>query len=453
MSSNNIKQGLNNDKIMEKREQASIKIGKDRRAIALSKRREMMMNEAEDTASVATPAPVVLPPPTMETFNRLSEEVRSGSVEQQINATRIFRKYLSQDVNPPTAYVISTGILPYFVKFLERDDSVVNAGAIDHFFRLLHSPSMKIQEQSIWGLANIAGDTADFRYRDYILSMGIMDYLLDVLNNSSSKPSLIATCAWCLSNLCRGKRDNRPDFSIIGRALPTLSQLLDYHDKDVIIDACWAFSFIADGTAEHIDAILELHVINRIVYLLNNPDYNVQTAALRVIVNIVAGTEQQTQTVLNANVLMYLDDLLDSPSPSIKKEALWTLSNITAGTPAQIEAVRQKGLFTKLYYLSNLNAIAGITSMIMNQTEPKLISMIIESLTRIFNLGEAQVMHKKWESNTFIDMFYDCGGCEKLEAIDSPDQFLYITIKKFYDQFFVLDDDDDNNIDLPDFTA
>lgn len=85
-------------------------------------------------------------------------------------------------------------------------------------------------------------------------------------------------------------------------------------------------------------------IINHIVYLLNSPDFGVQTAALRVVVNIVAGNEFQTQKVLNAGILEILDNLLDSPSKSIKKEALWTLSNITAGTPTQIDVFILCGL-------------------------------------------------------------------------------------------------------------
>ena len=233
---------------------------------------------------------------------------------------------------------------------------MVQAGAIDEFIRLLNSPTIKIQEQAIWGLANIAGDTRDYSYRDYILSRGVMDQLLLILNDVQSKPSLVSTAAWCLSNLCRGRKDNRPSFEIISKSLPTLARLINSPEKDVVIDACWAFSFIADGTTEHIDAIIELGIINHIVYLLNSPDFGVQTAALRVVVNIVAGNEFQTQKVLNAGILEILDNLLDSPSKSIKKEALWTLSNITAGTPTQIDAVLKEPLFMKVITILNKEA-------------------------------------------------------------------------------------------------
>lgn len=64
--------------------------------------------------------------------------------------------------------------------------AVVQAGAIDEFIRLLNSPTVKIQEQAIWGLANIAGDTRDYSYRDYILSRGVMDQLLLILNDVCS---------------------------------------------------------------------------------------------------------------------------------------------------------------------------------------------------------------------------------------------------------------------------
>ena len=54
----------------------------------------------------------------------------------------------------------------------------------------------------MWALGNVAGDSP--KYRDLVLSHGIMIPLLNQLNEFA-KLSMIRNATWALSNLCRGK--------------------------------------------------------------------------------------------------------------------------------------------------------------------------------------------------------------------------------------------------------
>ncbi len=70
------------------------------------------------------------------------------------------------------------------------------------------------------------------------------------------------------------------DFSILVRvisnifvvqskpALPALERLIHSNDEEVLTDACWALSYLSDGTNDKIQAVIEAGVCRRLVDLL-----------------------------------------------------------------------------------------------------------------------------------------------------------------------------------------
>src|SRR5579859_8058453 len=113
---------------------------------------------------------------------------------------------------------------------------------------------------------------------------------------------MVRNGTWTLSNFCRGKNPP-PDWRQIQPALPILAKLLYSVDEEILIDACWAISYLSDGPNEKIQAVIESGVPRRLVELLMHPSSSVQTPALRSVGNIVTGDDVQTQIMINCGAL------------------------------------------------------------------------------------------------------------------------------------------------------
>lgn len=117
--------------------------------------------------------------------------------------------------------------------------------------------------QAVWALGNVAGDSP--KCRDLVLGHGALMHLLAQLNENA-KLSMLRNATWTLSNFCRGKP--QPPFELVKPALPSLERLIHSNDEEVLTDACWALSYLSDGTNDKIQAVIEAGVCPRLVELL-----------------------------------------------------------------------------------------------------------------------------------------------------------------------------------------
>nr|CAD7399834.1 unnamed protein product [Timema cristinae] len=411
-----------------RRNEVNIELRKARKDDQLLKRRNICVDEMGSPLQEnngQTIAPIM-------SIQQIMEGMDSSDETKQLTATQAARKTLSRERNPPIDAMIESGIVPKCVDFLthyqnpslqfeaswaltniasgttEQTNAVVQQGAVPKFINLLASPYMHVAEQAVWALGNIAGDGPVAR--DLVLGLGALPALIELIKPDTNE-SLMRNIVWTLSNLCRNKNPP-PPFDCIKPCLPVLNKLLYSQDKDVLADACWALSYVTDGSNDKIQAVVDNGVVPRLVELLSMEEVGVLTPALRAVGNIVTGNDLQasntsgvyeqirakmlpsvlskligiriipchlnlkyiqrifgavcrqfnvacgrfnrtvvvfqTDSIIHAGALSKLSYLLKHSRSNIMKEAAWTVSNITAGNVDQIQHVVNSGLLQPL---------------------------------------------------------------------------------------------------------
>jgi importin subunit alpha-1 len=195
-----IKQGIDAEDSRRKREEQANGLRKNKREESLQKRRNF---GAESNPS----SPVVSslhPHPNSESNTpRLPDLVAGLGSDDPIyihDSTVRIRKLLSAKKDPPIQEVIQAGAVSRLVHLLtlvshpqiqfeacwaltniasgtlDQTMSVVNAGAVPLFVKLLEVPNAEIREQALWALANISGENPGLR--DHVLSHNAVDLTL-----------------------------------------------------------------------------------------------------------------------------------------------------------------------------------------------------------------------------------------------------------------------------------
>jgi hypothetical protein len=221
--------------------------------------------------------------------------------------------------------------------------------------------------------------------------------------------------------------------------------LLQVNDEEILVDTCWAISYISDDptpTNMRIQEVIEMGFVPHLIKLLSHHSSLVVHPALRAVGNIVTGNDDQTQHVLEQGVLPNLKLLLQNEKVGIRKEACWTISNITAGNVQQIEMVTRAQLIPpvlvhlqssvfeirkeacwaisnataggneqQIKYLVSCGAIKPLVQ-IVEFSNPKTIRVALEGLENILKTGQDAVGDNGLTTNPYVQYVEECKGFE-----------------------------------------
>lgn len=435
----------------------------------------------------------------LQDIGALVQGINSNDPTRQFESAQSFRRLLSIERHPPIQQVIECGVVPRLVEFLTFDNNpqlqfeaawaltniasgttdhtrtVIEHGGVKIFVKLLSSQIPNVREQAVWALGNIAGDS--HHCRDLVLNEGALAPLLQ-LCTPDAKLTMLRNATWTLSNFCRGKP--QPPFQLVRPALPVLANLIFSQDDEVLIDACWAMSYLSDDNGPHnkkIQAVIKTGVCRRLIELLMHNNPSVQTPALRTVGNIVTGDDLQTQIIVNAGALPCLLSLLSNKRKGIRKEACWTISNVTAGNHDQIRAVISANIIPPLVEILRgsefdvqkeaawaiSNATSGGTDEqirfmvhkgvlpplceLFSKDDAKIVMVALEGVENILKVGKKDG-ELAGEPNPWIEQVEECGGLDALEALQKhgSEEIYDKAVKILRDYFDSFEDETVENL-------
>ncbi|MBA0641495.1 hypothetical protein Goklo_026036 [Gossypium klotzschianum] len=379
----------------------------------------------------------------------MASDLMSGNESFQFAATARLSFLLSTE-NPPIDVVIQSGVVPHFVRFLneqyglqhklysvralyaigkgslEQAVVVIKHGAIPMFIRLLccSEECYQLKELVAAALGSLANQSPDFR--DYVLQFGTLTPLLSLLDNHLEPPmlhekiALLRACSNTLAIFCQG--NPAPSFNQIRSALPILRRLIHLNPPvgvigEVCEDACLCLSYLSNGSAEQIQALIDADVCARLVMLLGLSDGKIVEHVLRTVGNIFKGVDSQIQILINNGVFFRLNAILmhaDNYDVEVRWDAACALSN--AARRGSNEQISLHDLYS-FRFLVNQGCIGPLCDHILCP-DRKTSILCLKGLKSILKAGEIMYSTR----NLYTLVITDFDGFGKIEKLQSdPD--------------------------------
>nr|CAD2125595.1 unnamed protein product [Meloidogyne enterolobii] len=487
--------------LRRRRTETSVELRKQKGDDAMMKRRNLTvdLNESYTSASDTEEQPKdkqvqQSPERKVMTIEEAAAILQAQpTIEQIRDAFEAVRRTLSRSADPPIDHIIQSGFPLALVQALSVQDekvqfeaawaitnivsgnsrqtaAMVDAGVITPLLHIISISSLKLAEQALWAIANIAGDSV--RMRDALFAQGIVPILVELTKKVTPDfdPPFARILAWTISNLCRYKKPPTP-FEILKQFAPSISILLKHNDLQAQSDACWALSYLTDGTDENIQLANKENVMPLLIDFINSGQNSLVSPALRTAGNFATGSDELTSVVINSGILTNAAPrLLNSENTGFAKECCWLLSNILAGNAEQIQEVIDAKLLPIIFRIlehgehklqceagwavANLAhggavnqilailRVKGSIEAICSNLAVKNNELVANMLEALFSILNTVASNDPDRLSKICERVEECGGLDKIEKLQEHEsEQIYLISYKIIEEFFSDEED------------
>ncbi len=363
-----------------KRREFSVELRKSKRSDQFSQRRKIGAVTGDagcEKASCMDLAVKPIDPIAVAYFAAFGNLISNGDFIQAKMSILTCRTALAKNC-PPIKEFVASGILPVIVHVMrtygdpeiqadiawiltnvcsgERTEvtAVVNEGVVDDFVAMLSSQSEDVRDQCIWALANIAGESAEFR--NVVLEAGAMEIFVRMISTHESL-SVKRLLIWAIGNLCN-YADPSPPMSKLLLVVPQLKIILDVcQDFEVRRDAYLALLYASKHYKDVACMFVHMGLVDSLFWgVCTETDEAVVRHSLYAIENVLSFQVHQQEhvailgkfgihvtpendkshldVVCNLGVVPIIGRLMKTlKSSSIKCKMCQIVSEILAGTP------------------------------------------------------------------------------------------------------------------------
>ena len=284
------------------------------------------------------------------------------------------RYYLSTDT-PPVDSALQSGIIHFLLQYLKFGDSdiayhagwcinnaiakkncgdeMVELGLLESTLSLIKSPKENLKEIAIWIIGNLAGE--NIKLRNKVIDANIMADLMPILESSDNyKIATIRIMTWTISNIIRGRPN--PPYEKISCYLAYLHTYAYSPDKETVLNALWAISYVTDCDRDNYLLFLNKKFLDHIVEFLVPGKEEFFRPCLRIVGNICAEHDFDIKCIMNGGFLHNAQQLAasiidDHDNESLLKEILWIVSNMAAGTEENLQILFDEGFINMAFQL------------------------------------------------------------------------------------------------------
>lgn len=390
------------------REKFKINLRKSKRIAEILSKRQRLISRTESYYDFLTPyikssIPDLIPtdhsqyhlPCILQRLNYLLTAPDNYLAQEIFNSLRALIMFSNSHIQS----IADAGIVPNLIKFLsftypenvveqvswlfsnilseDLSETVVDSPIVLALMNAVDTNHPKVAENSLWALANVAGDTD--KTRKLLIEHKFLEFLVE--KSTSESMTLLRIVAWIFSNMTKEPENfTKDEFSMCITICKNLAKSLE---EDISSETLWGLvNLSSQENLECIQQIVDNNLADYAIKLSAKDITSIKTPALKVIGNICATSHEHTQFVLNYGIL----DLFCYEScifSTFAKDLFSVLSNISAGTPNQVLKVLNHKIFDFIvlgiahYDLhAKLQATQAIKNMIKvsrNETIKKLI--------------------------------------------------------------------------------